>query len=43
VQSIQKITTRRLEIFARDSLQLSRINYAGDKFKEALMKALGGT
>jgi heterodisulfide reductase subunit C len=42
VQSVQKITTRKLEVFDRDSLRLPQITYASGKFKEALMKALGG-
>jgi heterodisulfide reductase subunit C len=41
-QSVQKITTRRMETLDRDSLGLPQIALPSDKFKEVFMKALGG-
>jgi len=42
MQNMQKVTTHRMETFDRENLGLPKIVMAGDKFKEAFMKALGG-
>ena len=42
MQGVQKITTRKMKTFDRDSLELPKIGFPGDKFKEVFMKALGG-
>jgi len=41
VQGLQKVTTRKMETFDRNALELPKIAYPGEKFKEAFMKALG--
>jgi len=41
-QTVQKITTRKMETLDRDSLGLPKILLPSDKFKEVFMKALGG-
>ncbi|HVP40684.1 MAG TPA: 4Fe-4S dicluster domain-containing protein [Candidatus Krumholzibacteriaceae bacterium] len=42
LQSVQKVTTRKMETYDRDGLGLSKMVLPGDKFKEIFMKALGG-
>jgi heterodisulfide reductase subunit C len=42
LQSVQKITTRKMETFDRDSLGLPKITLPSDKFKEVFTKVLGG-
>jgi heterodisulfide reductase subunit C len=42
LQNVQKITTRKMETFDRESLGLPRIALPSDKFKEVFMKVLGG-
>jgi heterodisulfide reductase subunit C len=42
LQSVQKVTTRKMETYDRDGLRLPKIVLPSDKFKEVFMKALGG-
>jgi heterodisulfide reductase subunit C len=42
MQSVQKVTTRKMETFDRNTLTLPKMVFPGDKFREAFMKALGG-
>ena len=42
LQSVQKVTTRKMETYDRDGLRLPKIVLPSDKFKEIFMKALGG-
>ena len=42
VQGVQKVTTRKMETLDRNALELPKIAYPEEKFKEAFMKALGG-
>jgi heterodisulfide reductase subunit C len=42
LQSVQKVTTRKMETYDRDGLRLPKMVLPSDKFKEAFMKALGG-
>jgi heterodisulfide reductase subunit C len=42
LQSVQKVTTRKMETLDRDSLGLPKLVFPNDKFKEVFMKALGG-
>jgi heterodisulfide reductase subunit C len=42
LQSVQKVTTRKMETYDRNGLGLPKMVLPSDKFKEVFMKALGG-